>query len=138
MPKATSQPTPSRRVFIGAATIGLLAGTPVGALPAAPGRHPDEDLFALSKAFLAAREAFNSADNDLDAEHDPLWHAFEASEDALRAAVPDTLEGLVEKARVLRLDATGSDGTLVFAPVLAPSWAAPILADLTHLIDAEG
>jgi hypothetical protein len=101
MPRVTDVPTPSRRVFIGATTIGLLAAGSVTALAAVPGPNPDADLLAACAAFHAAADAEEAACGGEDDLPPELGDAVYAAMGQVDKLSPITVKGLRAKAGVI-------------------------------------
>jgi hypothetical protein len=100
-------------------------------IAAARARHLDADLIRLCEAHPAI---IRRAEEDSTYEDDcPLWLAYERSRDAIGAAVPVTLAGMVAKARAAKAEARNSNGTESPSNCPAENWAWDLVNDLLRL-----
>jgi hypothetical protein len=111
-----------------AARLGLL---PVMAAEPAPA--PDADLIRLCAQHAANAAAFTASDAD----DGPLWNAYAASRDAIHDAKPQTLAGMVAKARAAKAEATTLDGEERPEHGPAETWAWDLVNDLVRLHGGE-
>jgi hypothetical protein len=74
--------------------------------------------------------------SDLEADDNPLWHAYERTREAIIDAEPQTVAGMVAKARAAKVEALQPDGQEVPADCVAATWAWDIVNDLIRLNDA--
>jgi len=96
MPKASDTSTPSRRAFICATTIGLLAGGPIAALAAAPDPNTDAELLAACEAFQACQARMDVL-NEHGCDDEVMEHegaAWDVALGAVASLKAHTLEGL--------------------------------------------
>ncbi|MBV9748279.1 MAG: hypothetical protein JO157_05655, partial [Acetobacteraceae bacterium] len=124
-------PTTSRRA--------LLAGIPAAALvgaatvPAlATAASPDAELIALCAQHIVNMNAYNRDGGHLEPEDDPLWHAYVQTRDAIDAAEPQTIEGILAKVSAAKAEAREPDGE-DFDSSVAGAWAADVVNDLIRL-----
>ncbi len=117
-----------RRTLLGSGTgIGAVALVPVAILPA----DDDAALIRLSAehvANFAAYDAHGGA-GPLDAP-DLLWDAYERTRNAISAARPRTLAGVLAKARAAKAEAQRSDGGENPDGTMAQVWAWDLVNDL--------
>jgi hypothetical protein len=98
------------------------------------GRQADTseaELIRICAEHIVNRDAYNASPGLMDFEVDPLWHAYRRTHDAISAAKPQTLAGLVAKARATKGEATNSDG--IEEPHDAADWAFDLVNDLIRL-----
>ncbi|TPG41933.1 hypothetical protein EAH89_28210 [Roseomonas nepalensis] len=131
----------SRRTLLGG--LAALAATPAAALmappltyaEATPGRrsspHPDAELIRICAEHPARLQAVNHGSEE--GEDGPIWQAYAQSRDAIHAAVPVTLAGVVAKARAAKAEALNADGTESPNDTPAGTWAWELLNDLLRL-----
>ncbi|MFC0389491.1 hypothetical protein [Muricoccus vinaceus] len=95
---------------------------------------PDAELIRICEAhpsIIAAVNDYGSGEDDC-----PLWQAYERSRDAIHAAVPVTLAGMVAKARAARAEALNpKNGTVSPSGTPAEIWAWDLVQ---HLLRLEG
>ena len=121
-------------MFVG--TGALLAG--VTGFLAAPGAgaaavNPDAELIRFCDEHIANLTAYNNDVSDLDHDENPFWQDYERSRDAIIAAEPKTLAGVVAKARVAKAEAVQPDGSENWEDGVASNWAWDIVNDLLRL-----
>jgi hypothetical protein len=123
---------PSRRGVLSSA-VALTAP----AIPALAGRrpepHPDAELIRICgehRARIAAANDFGTGEDDC-----PLWLAYERSRDAITAAKPQTMAGLIAKARAAKAEATDFDGVEMShgSGTMGEIWAWDLVNDLVRL-----
>lgn len=155
-------PTPARRRLAGAAAAALaVAALPTKAAPTHPPHallrdlaHPmhgadaanldpaglDDELIRRCRAYLAAVVTYNSAPGGyFDADDDPLWQSVQAADAAVQALPPQTVVGVVEKARIavaLASQEPGGDGGWSNGP--AGDFAHALTLDLNRLFVLGG
>lgn len=126
---ASNAPKPSRRSVV-AATAKLLApGGAVGA--AASPDNPDAGLIALCAEHAANVAAFSLYGGEVEQEDDPFWPPYECTCQAVSAARPRTMQGVLAKARAARAEA-GKDERC-FEGGIASDWAWDVVNDLLRL-----
>jgi hypothetical protein len=136
LPQKPTGPKPPRRGFL--AAISALAIAPAVAAEGAatcrtiPVRRPspDADLIRICDGHAAVLEALESC-NCL--EDCPRWLDYERSRDAIHAAVPVTMAGVVAKARAAKIEARNVDGTENPDGCPAETWAWDLVNDLLRL-----
>lgn len=121
----------TRRTFLGAAAVATVSGaTAVRAVPVA---HPDGAFIALCAEHAVNVAAFNRDGGSVEPEHDPLWAAYDRTRDAISAAKPHTIEGVMAKARAAKADAGRSGDGGYPEGCAAADWAWDIVGDLLRL-----
>lgn len=93
---------------------------------------PDAELIRICEAHP---EKIRAAEEDSTYEEDcPLWLAYERSRDAIHAAVPMTLAGIIAKARAAKVEAANPEGGTE-SPSGTPgeTWAWDLVNDLLRL-----
>jgi hypothetical protein len=93
------------------------------------------ELIRLCGEHIANHAAYNADCSGLEPGDNPLWHAYLRTYRAIRDAVPQTLVGIVAKARATKAEATNPDGTV--EPEDATDWAWDLVEDLIRLGDAD-
>ncbi|HEY8612362.1 MAG TPA: hypothetical protein VIL69_13850 [Roseomonas sp.] len=131
----------SRRNLLGG--LAVLAITPGAVLTAQaatadtldrrPAPNRDAELIRICAEHNANREAYCAYGGHLEQEDDPLWLAYERTRDAIAAAVPVTLAGMVAKARAAKAEAQNTDGTENPRDCPAGDWAWQLVSDLLRL-----
>jgi hypothetical protein len=125
---------------------GLLAGfaaAPVAALPPpTPAPDADAELIRLCDQHIANVRAYNrdgGTGDGIGGDDDPLWQACEQTEAAIDVLPPQTIAGVVAKAKVARAEAReGSpEGGQLWDGGAAVPWARDVVNDLLRLF-AEG
>lgn len=95
--------------------------------------NPDAELIATCRQHVANLRAFTVRD-DLGAEDDPFWAAYNDTKDVIRAAKPQTLAGMVAKAQAAKMEAaTTLDGDEDYSSCPAGDWAWDLVNDLLRL-----
>ena len=123
----------SRRTLLG--SLAALVTVPVSANAVAatrrPAPSPDAELIRICEAHL---EIIRAAERDSTIEDDcPLWQAYERSRDAIHAAVPLTLAGVMAKARAAKAEALNPNGSENPEGTPAETWAWDLVNDLLRL-----
>jgi hypothetical protein len=93
--------------------------------------NPDAELIQICAEHVANHVAYNSDDSVLDADKNPLWPPYLATHRAIDNAEPQTMAGLVAKAKAALVEATHPDGTV--APEDCLGWAWDLADDLIRL-----
>ena len=129
----------SRRYLLGG--LAAIAANPTATLPtqaadtdaldrrSAP--NPDAELIRICEAhpaIIGAVNEYGSGEDDC-----PLWQVYERSRNAINAAVPVTLAGMVAKARAAKAEARNLDGTESPNGCPAETWAWDLVNDLLRL-----
>lgn len=133
----TNPPMPQRRGLLGGCLALAGAGAPAVtlaapvALPAAAGG--DAALVALVGHHLLNLAAYNAADTDLEYEADPLWRAYRGTLEAISASKPQTMAGILAKARAAKAEARNQDGSESPSNCMAEAWAWDAVNDLLRL-----
>lgn len=117
----------TRRKFLRGAVVAVSGIT---AARAASGASSDASLIALCAEHGANRDAINFADELPDEWDHPLWAAYDRTRDGIGAAQPQTMEGVLAKARAAKAEA-GGDNYPEGSP--AADWAWDIVNDLLRL-----
>ena len=110
----------------------LVAVDPVGSRNRSrPEPSPDADLIALCEAYPARLATYLADDRDPD--DNPFYAAYEAAQDAIGKAEPQTLAGMRAKALVAKLEATMPDGSEMPNGTVGGDWAWDLLQDILRL-----
>lgn len=108
-------------------------------LPAVTYAGPDADLLracAQHERNLAAYRTAESQGIADDDAYEPLWEAYSETRDAISAAKPQTLEGMLAKARIAKIEALCPNGEEMFENCPASDWAWHLLHDLMRMAEA--
>ena len=105
----------------------------VSALSPRASDNPDGELIALCERHAIKRDNYNRSGGKLAYEKDPLWSAYVATCDAIAAARPKTLAGVVAKARAAKAEAVGADGEEDPHATIGMHWAWDLVNDLIRL-----
>ncbi|MFT8245220.1 hypothetical protein [Roseomonas sp. BN140053] len=100
--------------------------------PPAPA-DADAELVALCAQHITNMDNYNRDGGILEYEVDPLWQAYERTRDAIHAAVPQTLAGMLAKARAAKAEARGLRGDENPDNTPAEYWAWDLVNDLLRL-----
>jgi len=112
----------------------MLAGAALAAMPYADVlTNPDAELIRLCEEHVVNINAYNEDPSDLDAEDNPLWHAYERTRDAIGEAKPQTFKGMLAKARAAKAEALNLDGSEKPEHTQAAYWAWDLVNDLVRL-----
>jgi hypothetical protein len=108
------------------------SGQPAPASGAVPDASPpDDDLIRCcadhAKCMAAVREAPDEEEDG------PAWRAYEKNRDAISAARPQTLIGMIAKARAAKLEAGFWDTTENIHGTMAEPWAWGLVNSLLRL-----
>lgn len=122
----------SRRLLL-RGSIALAAASPAAAVVAEAALNPDAELIRWCAEHIVNVDAFNRDGGYLENEVDPLWWAYRRTLDAINAAKPQTLEGVVAKARAAKAEARGPDGSDRPEDGSAARWAWHLVNDLLRL-----
>lgn len=95
------------RSIVASLRSGFLQPAPVPTAAVEPAPSPDAHLSKLADQHIANKRAYNSSPGDVDTDH-PLWAAYERTRDALHAAVPQTVVGMLAIARAAKDEAWDS------------------------------
>ena len=91
----------------------------------------DADLVRICAEHVVNMEAYNRDGGMLSAgEPDPLWTAYAQTREAISAAKPRTLQGMLAKARAAKAEARQPDGTHDPEGSPAEEWAWDLVNDL--------
>ena len=93
---------------------------------------PDADIIRLCAEHIDNLRAYNDSDIDLP-DGDPLQVAYERTLEALCDAEPQTMAGMVAKARAAKVEAIGQDGEEVEFYNMGHNWAMDLVNDLLRL-----
>ena len=131
---SAADPAPGRGTAFGldrrSWTAPLVPTLPYAAAPAANG-NPDHDLIRRCAEHPACMAAVKAAPDE--EEDGPAWHAYERNRDAISAAQPQTLAGLIAKARAAKLEATFWDSFENIHDTMAEPWAWDLVNALLRL-----
>ena len=125
------QANPTRRALLGGA--GAAAVLPFTGAPAGAAADLDADLIDLCAQHIANYHAFNTSYSDLESGDDPLWLAYMQTREAISVAKAQTVEGLIAKACVTKIEARRLDGSEDHDRELCADWAWGIVNDLLRL-----
>ena len=136
-----TRPLTGRRNILGDAIAGLagaviLAGAGVAmATPEtlASEPNPDAELISLCDRSIAAWEAYNLEDSDLDDEDNPLWHLAEDIEAQIERTETRTFAGVAAIARVALFWSTNLDGSENFDTSFTGDWPERVVRDFLRL-----
>lgn len=141
------RPTIITRRAIGAATALLALSGAVANAGERPGAgtfqpdlgqgQPDAALIALCAEVTIQRDRFNT-EGTLDSDECPIWAAYTAAADAISDAKPQTMAGLVAKARAAKLESLDARGEEEPAGTMAERWAWDLVDDLIRLSGRVG
>ncbi|WBV44025.1 hypothetical protein [Pseudoroseomonas cervicalis] len=131
--------TPAERDL--AASLGADAARLFPSLATAPSddattmraRHPDADLIAACAEHIENIKALNEDESDFGGDDSPLWLACTRTHDAVAAARPQTLAGLVAKAGAAKAVARQPNGDEAPENCSAAVWAWHLVNDLLRL-----
>jgi len=107
--------------------------TPGAAKPGRPPGNPDAELIRICAQHIVNLRAYNTSGSHLEAERDPLWRAYESTRDAITEAEPQTLGGMLAKARAAKAEAKMLDGSEMPEGCPAATWAWDLVSDLLRL-----
>jgi len=121
-----------------AATSGMMSTAAGLPLPEARPRpsiaaSPDAELIRLCAEHIANMAAYNADGGNLEPEDDPLWHAYERTREAISAARPQTVEGMLAKAQAAEAEARTPDGGENPENCPAADWAWDLMHDFLRL-----
>jgi hypothetical protein len=122
---------PTRRALLAGA--GAAAALPALAAPAAASPGPDADLIRICAEHIANRDAFNASPIPAEPDNDPLWQAYCRTYDAIEAAKPQTIDGVLAKARATAAEGEILDETGFPTDPTAQAWAWEVVNDLLRL-----
>lgn len=97
--------------------------------------HPDAELLRLCAEHQANRTALHSAPPAAD--NDPRWLAYWRIHDAVTAAKPATMAGVMAKARIAKAEAQAQNSSENHEHGPAGAWAIGVVNDLLCLADAD-
>jgi hypothetical protein len=120
---------PSRRMaLLGALSAALV---PAGAL--AVQQHPDAAIIRLCAQHIANMDAVNSGRCDIGNDDDPVWLAYDRTREAVTDARPQTIAGMLAKARAAKHEARMPSGSESPEGCPAETWAWDLVNDLIRL-----
>jgi hypothetical protein len=128
----TTLPISRRDAFTGFSAAAILAGMTVPVI-AEPAAGADADLIRLCAEHAANMDAYNRDCSDLEPEDNALWAAYERTRDAISKAVPQTVEGMMAKARAAKAEAREPTGGENPQGCPAADWAWDLVNDLLRL-----
>jgi len=106
--------------------------------PGTPPGDPDAELIRTCAQHIVNLRAYNSRGGRLEAKDDPLWHIYKKTMDAITAAEPQTIEGMLAKARAAKAEAKVLDGGEMPEGCVAGTWAWDLVNDLLRLYGGSG
>lgn len=122
----------ARRLLLGGAAMTALARP-----AAADAADPDADLIRLCAEHVVNIRAYNDGParlvGVLDLEDHPLWLAYEHTRDAISAARPQSVAGMLAKIRAAKAEAQTPKGDENPAGTMAAEWAWDLVNDLLRL-----
>jgi hypothetical protein len=136
MPKATQPTTTRRRLCGGSAALLAIAGLlPMTAAAEAPNSHPDAELIRICAEHPINMQNYNDL-GDMRDDNDALWAAYERTRNAISAAEPQTMEGILAKARAAKAEAVDGDGDgeESWGGSMGEPWAFDIVNDLLRVV----
>ena len=98
---------------------------------AANGVGPDAELISCCAAHPEYMAAVKDAPDE--EEDGPAWRAYEKNRDAISAAMPQTLVGMIAKARAAKLEATFWDTSENIEGTMGQPWAWDLVNSLLQL-----
>ena len=137
-PSRSNTPEPPQPIF-GLMRAGWSASILAASSPPLPGcgdgaaddLNPDAKLIRCcadhSKYMAAVKDAPDEAEDG------PVWRAYEENRDAISAAMPQTLAGMVAKARAAKLEATFWDTSENIDGTMGQPWAWDLVNSLLRL-----
>ena len=93
----------------------------------------DAEIIRLCKQHIVNLHAYNASTEDIEPEDDPLWAAYKQSYNAVKAARPQTIEGMIAVALAAKAEAVQRDGTESLEHGPAAEWAWGLVNDLVRL-----
>jgi hypothetical protein len=122
---------PTRRALLVGASAAVTL--PAAIAPAAAATGPDAELIRLCAEHIVNRHAFNTDRSGLELEDDPLWNAYQRTSAAIDAAKPQTMDGILAKARAIAAESDKLDDRGYPMDVTATEWAWDLVRDLQRL-----
>jgi hypothetical protein len=120
----------TRRTFLAGAAVLPAAA----ALPTALVGHPDAELLRLCASLPALRAAFEADDTEYeDCADSPAFGPYDDALYLILAATPRTMDGVLARARVAKLEGTMPDGSELYGDSPAGQMAIATLHDLLRL-----
>jgi hypothetical protein len=135
-PISTLKTAPSRRSML-TGSGALLAGVTgfLAAMPsaAAAAESLDAELIRICSEHIKNMDAYNNDESDNEAHKNALWDAYESTRDAIDDAKPQTVAGMLAKARAAKAEAVQPDGSEDPTNCPAENWSWDLLNDLFRL-----
>jgi hypothetical protein len=100
--------------------------------PALPPANPDAELIRICDGHAALIDAVNADPADMD-DSSPLWRAYTQSRHAISEAQPQTLAGMMAKARAAKVEARTPNGEEMIHGTDAEEWAMDLVNDLLRI-----
>ena len=97
--------------------------------------HPDAELIRICAEHIANRTAANADESNLEPEDNPLWRAYCRTWDAIEAAKPQTMGGVLAKARAAAEEGSVLDEDGLPSDPKAAAWAWHLVNDLLRLYE---
>ena len=108
----------------------LLSSTSISPAPLS-----EAELIRLCNAHASLIDAYNGSDPMVEMDDSPTWAAYVHSRDAIGSAQPQTMAGVLAKARAAKAEARTPDGQEDAAGSPAEHWLLQIATDLLRLAD---
>jgi hypothetical protein len=112
---------------------GAEEALPAAITSAAASPHPDAELIRVCAEHLVNWDAYNAYDGNLEPRDNPLWHAYERTFDAIESAEPQTIDGIIAKARAAKAEAQQPDGDEDPGFGEGAEWAWDLVNDLLRI-----
>ena len=122
----------------GPARHGLLVALPALALvpallaAASTPANPDAALIAACDAYRDLMDAVNRGDDGND-DNGLAWRAYEACRDTVTDGEPQTMAGVLAKARAVKVEGRMRDGSEQLSGTMAEGWALDVVNALLRL-----
>ncbi|WP_431284950.1 hypothetical protein ACQW02_09090 [Humitalea sp. 24SJ18S-53] len=118
--------------------LAALAFASVGVAPGLATPVTDADILRICARHAVTLSAYQRDGGKLEAEECPLWAAYQESIDAIDAARPQSMTGILAIARAAKLEALGLGDDEDPANCPAADWGWKIVNDLIRLAGEPG
>ncbi|WP_431284949.1 hypothetical protein ACQW02_09085 [Humitalea sp. 24SJ18S-53] len=118
--------------------LAALAVASVGVAPAGAATNPDAAIIRFCAQHVTNIAAYNIDGGVLEYDDDPLWAAYVTTLDAMYAAVPQTMAGILAKAMAAKAEAKAPNGKDAPANSPAAIWAWDLVNDLLRIHGQPG
>jgi len=122
---------PSRRTVLAGSAALAVAAIPTAVI--ALQSNPDAELIAACKQHSLNIRAYNRSPEDDTDPPGPLWSAYETTRDLISEAVPQTLAGVIAKAKAAAHEARGLHGEEAWGGSMGERWSQDIAKDLLRI-----